>query len=122
MKFTYQNRSIDFSQLKRLNAISKVLLGEHDFTSFCKTQSDTENKICYVNDVHWRKHNDLIIFYINANRFLHGMVRTIVGTLMKMNKDDSTGSLQEILMSKDRSAAGQSVPAKGLFLFKVKYN
>lgn len=121
-RYSYQNRTIDFSHIGRLNEISRSLLGEHDFTSFCKTQTDTENKICQVYDIHWRKQNDLILFYISANRFLHGMVRTIVGTILKSMKESGSDTIQEVLLSKDRNAAGESVPAKGLFLFKVKYN
>ncbi len=114
-----QISKIDFTRLKLL---SNVLLGERDFTSFCKTQTDTENKVCNIYEIQWREHKDLIVFKIEANRFLHGMVRTTVGTLLKAaceNKSDFY--LQEILEERNRTFAGESAPAKGLFLFKVKY-
>lgn len=106
----------------RFNSISKVFLGEHDFTSFCKKNSETENKICTIFNAHWKETKGMIFFLIEADRFLHGMVRTIVGTLLhtyKNNLDESF--IKNIIAVKDREAAGESVPAKGLFLYKVKY-
>ena len=107
---------------ERLNLISQSLLGEHDFTSFCKQNTETENKVCSIYNVHWKETQGLIFFLIEADRFLHGMVRTIVGTVMhslKNNFDDSY--IIDILTARDRETAGESAPAKGLFLYKVKY-
>lgn len=106
----------------KLNSISGSFIGEHDFSSFCKKNTETENKICKVVTVHWKETKGLIFFLIEADRFLHGMVRTIVGTVLntvKNNFDDSF--ITDILKLKDREAAGESAPAKGLFLYKVKY-
>ena len=105
-----------------LNNLSKSLTGEHNFTSFARKNTETKNKICKVYNIHWRENNNLVVFKIEADRFLHGMVRTIVGTLLnavKKNYDESY--LLDVLNSKDREAAGEAVPAKGLSLFKVKY-
>ena len=108
--------------IDKLNLLSKVILGEHNFTSFCKRKTDTENKVCIVNEIHWKENKDFFIFKIEANRFLHGMVRTIVGTILSATvKDRDTGYLEKIIAQKNRESAGESVPAKGLFLFKVKY-
>ena len=108
--------------IERLNHISKILFGEHDFTSFSRKNSETENKVCTIHSAHWKETNGLIIFYIEADRFLHGMVRTIVGTVLKSaKKNTSDNYINEILNSKNREAAGEAAPAKGLFLFKVKY-
>lgn len=105
-----------------LNDISKELLGENDFTSFSRKNSETENKICIVYDAHWRESKEFILFFIEANRFLHGMVRTIIGTLLFSEKNKLEKSyIKEILDIKDRESAGEAVPAKGLFLYKVKY-
>lgn len=108
---------------QKLNELSKVFLGEHDFTSFCKKNSETENKFCNVCNIRWKETRGIIFFLIEADRFLHGMVRTIVGTLLhtlKNNLDES--SIKKVFESKDRESAGESVPAKGLFLYKVKYD
>lgn len=108
--------------LSKLKQLSESIIGEKDFSSFCKTKTDTENKICNVNDISWRITKDFLIFKIEANRFLHGMVRTIVGTILyscQHNKD--IDYINDIFKMESRSAAGESVPPKGLFLFKVKY-
>ncbi len=105
-----------------LNVLSMNFLGEHDFTSFSRKISDTENKICNVKSVRWKETKDLILFYIEADRFLHGMVRTITGTLLKAAKNNSDGKyIEKIFEERNRESAGEAVPAKGLFLFKVNY-
>ncbi|MCX6171187.1 MAG: tRNA pseudouridine(38-40) synthase TruA [Ignavibacteriales bacterium] len=110
---------IDFSDLNRL---SKVLLGEHDFTSFSKKNKDIEDKICNVSEIWWRKGKDISMFYITANRFMHGMVRTIVGTLLyAAEKNLDENYLLKVFEEKNREEAAEAVPAKGLFLFKVRY-
>ncbi len=120
--FSYQYFNRNKLDVIKLNQLSKVFIGEHNFTSFCKKKSDTENKICIVYDIHWKENKSFFIFKIEANRFLHGMVRAIVGTVLSASiKNKNKDYIKEILRKKDREAAGESVPAKGLFLFKVKY-
>lgn len=105
-----------------LNLISKNLFGEHDFTSFCKRNTETENKVCNIYNAHWKETRGLIFFLIEADRFLHGMVRTIVGTILHSIKNNFDKSyIIDVMKSKDREAAGESAPAKGLFLYKIKY-
>ncbi|RPI72812.1 MAG: tRNA pseudouridine(38-40) synthase TruA [Ignavibacteriales bacterium] len=105
-----------------LNNLSKSFLGKKDFTSFARKASETEEKTCTVYDASWRDTKSFILFFIEADRFLHGMVRTIVGTLLKAQKNYYDEKyIEEILTSKNREAAGEAVPAKGLFLYKVKY-
>lgn len=105
-----------------LNSLSSSFIGEHDFTSFCKKNSETENKICKVVTAHWKETKGLIFFLIEADRFLHGMVRTIVGTILYSIKNNFTSDyINKIIKLKDREMAGESAPAKGLFLYKVKY-
>jgi len=106
----------------RMNELSKVLIGTQDFTSFSKTNTEVQNKICEVYEARWRRQKNLFIFYIEANRFLYGMVRAIIGSLLKAySSENGMNYLQNIFNQKDRSAAADSVPAKGLFLYKVKY-
>lgn len=105
-----------------LNELSKVLKGKKDFAAFAKKINEIENTFCTIHDIHWRKSKELIIFYIEADRFLHGMVRTIAGTILELydNKKDKK-ELEKIINSKDRTEAGISLPPAGLFLYKVKY-
>ena len=120
--FSYFYKDIKKLDIGQLNQISSELLGEHDFTSFCKTKTDTENKICSISNLQWRELSNLVVFRIEANRFLHGMVRTIVGTLLEsVLKNNPIEHIKEVIDKKDRDTAGKAVPAKGLFLYNVKY-
>lgn len=121
-KYSYHYRQIINLDFNLLNNLSGTLKGRHDFTSFCRKNEELENKFCNVIDIHWRKGSDLSLFYIKADRFLHGMVRTIVGTLLyaAVNNLDQN-YLTGLLEKKNRSDAEEAVPAKGLFLFKVRY-
>ena len=111
----------NFNQDK-LNELSSALIGTQDFTSFCKINTEVQNKICEVYEARWRKQKKLFIFYIEANRYLYGMVRAIVGSLLKAySSEEGMNYLKNIFNQKDRNAAADAVPAKGLFLYKVKY-
>lgn len=108
--------------IEKLNEISRTFLGENNYTSFSKKNTDVENKNCLIYDLRWRKLKDQVLFYIQANRFLHGMVRTITGTLLRtVNYNDAESLIINIFNSQNREEAADSVPAKGLFLYKVEY-
>ena len=119
------NRSFYYTQpldLKLFNEGCSYLLGEKDFSCFCKSKSDLKNKICTIEDAVCYSSKDMFIFKITANRFLHNMVRSIVGTLI----DFSLGKINQqqiitIILSKDRTKAGFSVPSHGLYLVNVEY-
>lgn len=122
VNYSYQLSWLNKIHVINLNQLSKNFIGKHDFTSFIKHQSEVENKICEIYNIHWRRVKDLTIFFIEGNRFLHGMVRAIVGSLLlavKENYEDEY--FQNLFAEKDRAKAGMSVPARGLFLYKVKY-
>jgi tRNA pseudouridine38-40 synthase len=113
------NRNLD---INNLNLISRELIGKKDFTGFCKSNTETKNKVCEVYSVHWKEIKGMVFFFIEADRFLHGMVRTILGTILKASDSSSPNELiQNVFLTRDRSEAGESVPASGLFLYKVKY-
>lgn len=123
----YKNYSLQYSelnmeQINSLNKLADLLKGEHNFTSFCRKNTEVENKICDVSNIHWRRSGDFTIFFVEANRFLHGMVKTIVGTLLyaERNKLDED-YIKEVLAKEDREAAAEAVISKGLFLYKVRY-
>jgi tRNA pseudouridine38-40 synthase len=108
--------------IQRLNSLSRFFLGEFIFTSFAKKNTETENKNCVVYHAHWKQTQNLFLFYIEADRYLHGMVRTIIGTLLNASKNNfKEDYLAEVFNAHDRQAASEAVPAKGLFLYKVKY-
>lgn len=105
-----------------MHRTSQHLLGRHDFQSFCQSKSDVKHYICNVEMIKWEEKTDLIIFKIVANRFLHNMVRIIVGTILEIGAGKiEPETLKLILNAKDRRSAGPTIPAKGLILFKVYY-
>jgi tRNA pseudouridine38-40 synthase len=107
---------------QKLNEISSVMIGSKDFTSFSKLNPEVQNKNCEVFEARWRKEKNLFIFYIEANRFLYGMVRATVGTLLKAYSSESAIEyLENVFAKKNRDAAADAVPSKGLFLYKIKY-
>jgi len=108
--------------LDSMNLACKHILGHHNFKSFCRAISEVDNHFCTIKSASWRKKNDLIIFDIKANRFLHGMVRTLVGTMVDVGREKiSIDKFIEILKSEKRENASQSAPAKGLILVKIFY-
>jgi tRNA pseudouridine38-40 synthase len=105
-----------------MNEAAAMLIGKHDFTSFSKVKTDVNHFECDMKKAKWLKKGDLWIFTITANRFLRGMVRAIVGTLLDVGtKKISLKDFQSIIKSKDRKKAGMNVPAEGLYLTRVKY-
>jgi len=112
-------RKID---IEKLNLLSNLFLGEKDFTSFSKKNDEIDNKNCIVYKIFWREKGEIIMFSIQASRYLHGMVRTIIGTLLNaQEQQDPETFISEIFNLQDREEAFESVPAKGLFLYKVEY-
>ena len=105
-----------------MNRAAKCLLGERDFSCFSKSKTQTFTNNCNLQRAEWKEQNGLYIFEIRGNRFLRNMVRAVVGTLLEVNEGKRTvESLTELLESKNRSNAGVSVPAKGLFLVDIEY-
>jgi tRNA pseudouridine38-40 synthase len=105
-----------------MNEAAALLVGEHDFTSFSKVKTDVNHFVCTIKKANWVKNGDVMIFSISANRFLRGMVRAIVGTLLEVGTQKiSIKEFQSIVKSKDRKKAGMNVPPEGLYLIHVKY-
>jgi tRNA pseudouridine38-40 synthase len=119
--FSWQLHSQDLN-VDLMNAAAKLLLEYTDFQTFSKVKTDVHTYNCDVTEAIWKQNGKELVFHITANRFLRNMVRAIVGTLVdvglgKITKDD----FRKIIESKNRSNAGLSVPAKGLFLTNINY-
>ncbi len=115
-------RQFESLDLDLMNQGAQILLQTSDFTSFSKLHTDVNNNICQVSVAHWYFENNKLVFEITANRFLRNMVRAIVGTLVLLGKHKITlDQFQQIILDKNRSKAGTSVPAHALFLENVRY-
>jgi tRNA pseudouridine38-40 synthase len=108
--------------IESMNKACELLLGEKDFGCFCKAQTDNHTNICTIYNACWVEEKAMIRFDITANRFLRNMVRSIVGTMLDIGQGKTTlAEFEEIILSKDRTQAGRSVPAHGLYLAQVEY-
>ncbi|MDD5507265.1 MAG: tRNA pseudouridine(38-40) synthase TruA [Bacteroidales bacterium] len=105
-----------------MNTGASVLLEYKDFTSFSKSHTQVKTNHCNIMDARWEEEGDLLVFTITADRFLRNMVRAIVGTLLELGQHKITlGEFHWIIESRNRSEAGMSVPAHGLYLVDVSY-
>jgi tRNA pseudouridine38-40 synthase len=105
-----------------MQTCAKQIIGEHGFRSFCKVETDLHQHRCTISSAEWKQKDGLLVFEITANRFLHGMVRTLVGTMVNVGRSHTKiEDFANILEAKDRSVAGMSAPAKGLFLEEIIY-
>ena len=108
--------------LDKMDKASKALLEYNDFTSFSKLHTDVKTNLCQIKYAKWEQDENMIVFTIKADRFLRNMVRAVVGTLIEVGMEKNTiDGFCEIIEKKDRSSAGMSVPACGLFLEDIEY-
>lgn len=108
--------------IEKTEEATRVILGQHDFSSFCVAKSTKEDNLCDVMYAEWTERDQSLIFEIEADRFLHSMVRCLVGTLVDVGRGHfSPSDFIDILNAKDRKRAGLTAPAKGLYLIKVNY-
>jgi tRNA pseudouridine38-40 synthase len=107
---------------EKMNQGAEFLLSQKDFSSFAKSGSAQSTSICQIYQAAWKKEGYIWTFEIKADRFLRNMVRAVVGTLVEIGEGRiSLEDLKEIVKTKNRSHAGRSMPASGLFLMEVKY-
>lgn len=101
---------------------ASVLSGEHDFTAFCKADSALETNRCTIMHAEWEFINqEGVDFVIRANRFLHHMVRGLVGTMIRQAQHENIKEFNELIDQGIRSEAVFTAPAKGLFLEEIGY-
>lgn len=111
-----------FPDLQTLNAYGRLLLGETDCSIFCGAGDMSKSKNRYIYTCRFFMEGERLVFEIRANAFLRNMVRSISGTLLHYEeKQTPCEKLKKIILSKDRSLAGPTLPPNGLFLWKVDY-
>lgn len=115
--FIYKDMNVELMQ-----KAADLLIREADFECFSKKGVVLNSFICNVYQAEFTYSENTLLFTIKANRFLRNMVRAIVGTLFEVGKGKCTLiEFEKIIQSKDRSKAGSSAPAKGLFLINQEY-
>jgi tRNA pseudouridine38-40 synthase len=109
--------------LGRMREAVECLVGSHDFSAFALKDGEERSRMCTVFTCGWTEQKDEIIFDIAADRFLRGMVRTIVGTSVEIGRGRwQVKRMQEVLEGVDRSQAGPTVHSCGLCLMDVGYD
>jgi tRNA pseudouridine38-40 synthase len=111
-----------------MKAAAEVVGGEHDFASFAAVDPERrreEEEISNVRTIYssiWERVRGELIYTVRGSGFLHHMVRNLVGTFILVGKGNvSIGQLRETLEARDRSKAGPTAPARGLYLVSVEY-
>ena len=108
--------------IDNMQQCGNILLGTHDFSSFRAAECQAQTPIKTLDKIKVSVESDIISIYVEAKSFLHHMVRNIVGTLyLAGSKKITPTDMQKILLAKDRSRAGQTAPACGLYFYKVWY-
>lgn len=111
--------------LKRMQQALEAIVGQHDFTSFCSTHTDKEDKVREVLEasIDYQTNCQELRFYIRGRGFLYNMVRIIVGTLLQIGDGlKPVDELERLLQVKDRNQAGPTADPAGLYLYQVCYD
>ncbi len=113
----------DEPDLDLMNQAAAIIMEYVDFSCFSKSNTQTKTNNCKISRAEWVKTDNGVVFHISADRFLRNMVRATVGTLIMVGrKEIAPDAVRDIIESKDRSNAGASVPACGLYLTEVTYS
>ena len=107
----------------RLAENLKMLVGHHDFSSFCAADSSARTRDRTIHDICLEANGNLLEIWIQGSGFLKQMVRNIVGTAVDLDlgKLESANSMDGILALRDRTKAGRTAPARGLCLVHVDF-
>lgn len=109
-------------QWVNLEAAAAIINNRNDFTSFSKRRAQVNNFFCTVNTSFWAEENDMLVYTVSGNRFLRGMVRGLVGTMLKFGRGlINREQFGNIFDACDPARADFSAPAHGLFLNHIKY-
>ncbi len=106
-----------------MNEAAAILLDYDDFGAFCKSHTDVKTTLCHITHAQWHQLSDHEWYFeITANRFLRNMVRAVVGTLVDVGRHRLTlNEFRKVVEGKQRTEAGESMPANALFLENITY-
>jgi tRNA pseudouridine38-40 synthase len=109
--------------LNQLNELAQLIMGEHDFTSFSKFNPEVENRVSTIALSEWSNEGGIVNYRVAANRFLHHMVRYLVGTMVNVTQNKMSNSeFETLLKNPQEDVQVYRAPAQGLFLEKVEYD
>lgn len=108
--------------LEAMKEAGSNLIGTHDFTSFCSSRTEVEDKVRTIKEINFSIDHDILTLQFIGDGFLYNMVRILTGTLLEVGTGwRKPGEMAELLLKKDRALAGKTVPAHGLYLWQVFY-
>jgi tRNA pseudouridine38-40 synthase len=106
-----------------MNECCTYIIGEHDFRAFTNSQAEVHHHRCTIINANWERRENKLIFRVHANRFLHNMVRALVGTMVEVGRGYySVEQFRTALTLGDRKYAGPTAPPVGLILEEVVYS
>lgn len=106
----------------KLELAAQAIKKYKDFKSFSKRRSQAKTFLCEIFESKWIKEKDCFVYHVKANRFLRGMVRAMVGTMLLVGRENiSVNDFKKIIENKDCTMANFNAPASGLFLVAISY-
>lgn len=119
-KFAYHvEKKLD---IKKMKEVSKIFIGEHDFTSFSNSKSKKKSSVREIYNIEFKITDDIIEIYFEAEGFLYNMVRMLAGAIIGAGLGQISGEeVEELLTEKTREKHRFTAPPQGLFLYNVKY-
>lgn len=116
---THVEKKLDLNAMREA---SKVLLGEHDFTSFCSSKSKKKSNVRRIDSISIQEQNGIVSIFVEGNGFLYNMVRIIAGALIDVGLGKKTANdIKVMLEERNRTKASDTAPSRGLYLYKVIY-
>ena len=110
------------TDIKLLNQLARKLIGKHDFLSFSKSNKDIDNTFCVIYRSQWFENDNMVTFKICGNRFLHHMVRYLVGTMIAVtNRKISIKEFEDLLNNPRKDVSIHIAPPQGLILMGIDY-
>jgi len=108
--------------LDLMQEAAAMIKGYNDFTSFSKRNTQVKTFNCSIMESKWEWEDECLVFYVKADRFLRGMVRALVATMLKIGRGKmAIGEFKNVIEEKDCSKASFAAPSQGLFLMQVNY-
>ena len=117
--YTWSTEKLD---IVKLNDIAQIIKGDHDFTSFSRNNKNLDHRRCIIYESLWKEDNEIVNYYITGNRFLHHMVRYLVGTMVEVLRDKfELEYFKELINKPSENVNIFKAPPQGLVLTKVDY-